>query len=189
MSEQIVEVKPRITKSENGRAVEITMPDGTVKYKCQYCGKWILKDENIELESGDYCRHLRESGYDDTALAVLRAERTVAEPPEGWIKTALFKGICRKNSIPISAVVRSFGGDRGLSEPLHPKFRFIYCGKARYVDGWCATKEGLNFLRSVSRSPSSMAVENAMTSEPVVKGKGHKSVKPVDELAEELMSE
>jgi len=135
----------------------VTLPDGTVKYKCQYCGKWITKDDNIEQESGDYCRHLRENGLDTPELMGIRRDKTVTEVPSDefgeFMKTANLHRVCVKNEIPVSAMVRAFGGDRGLSQPLHPKFQYVYVGRARYVSSWCGTAEGLNFLRSVARTP------------------------------------
>ena len=134
----------------NGKVVTKTDADGNTKYKCQYCGKCLSREESLENESGDYCHHLREQGMDTSYLKEHRQRLTVADVPEGYIKLASLDRICKKEGIPISRMVRAIGGDRALSEPIREEFRPIYVGNARYVDGWCASEEGLDFLRNLS---------------------------------------
>jgi len=124
--------------------------DGVTKYKCQYCGKWITADTSIEHEAGSYCENLRERGLDSMTLAEIKASKTVAELEGGeseWVKTAVLHKLCNKHDIPISRMVKAFGGDRGIEPAARPEFEFVYSGRARYVRAWCATKEGLDFLK------------------------------------------
>lgn len=128
----------------------IVKVNGVEKYKCQHCGKWITREEAVEEEQGDYCKHLREDlGYTTMTLAEHRRKMTVDSVPDGWVKVASLHNICERENVPVSAMVRAFGGDRCLLPPLHPKFQIVYCGNARWLDPWCASKEGLDFLRSL----------------------------------------
>ena len=124
--------------------------NGTEKYKCQYCGKWITADTSIEHEAGSYCDNLRERGMDSMTLAEIKASKTVAELEGGeseWVKTAVLHKLCNKHDIPVSRMVKAFGNDRGIDPVARPEFTFVYCGRARYVRAWCATAEGLAFLK------------------------------------------
>jgi len=124
--------------------------NGEEKYKCQHCGKWINREEAVAEEQGDYCKHLREDlGFTTVTLAEHRRTMTVANPPDGWIKVASLHKICVREGIPVSAMVRAFGGDRAIDPPLHPKFKVTYSGNSRWLDPWCASPDGLNFLRSL----------------------------------------
>jgi hypothetical protein len=137
--------------------------DGVVKYKCQFCGKWIVKDENISAESGDYCRHLRgELGMDDAALAAHRASMTRPSVPEGWVKVAQVDRRCKKEGIPISALVKAFGGDRCIDPPLRPEFQIVYVGNARWMDGWTLGDDSMKFLKSVSREGKKSKTQDAL---------------------------
>ena len=154
-----VQVKPQVTppalqtpkvKSAKSAAPKVAPPIPDGKFKCQHCGKWILREEAVAEEQGDYCKHIREDlGYTTLTLAEHRKSMTVVDPPTGWIKVASMGKICEREGIPVSTLVRAFGNDRSLNPPLHPKFQVVYCGNSRWLDPWCATPDGLNFLRSL----------------------------------------
>jgi len=166
-----------------GKPVEIKSKDGKTLYKCQYCGKYVNAEDSIENEAGSYCEHLREEGYDEVALAKVRSGKTVDKVPvdengKEWVKIAVVHRLCDKHNIPISRLVKAFGGDRGLDPVLHPAFAFVYVGRARYISPWCATTEGLAFLKTLGQSGSPNP--EAKTTKPV------KSVKPATKVEEAL---
>ena len=125
--------------------------------KCQHCGKKVTREEAVELESGSYCQHLRDAGYTTESLTAHRVAMTVDEIPEtngeSWVKVAALHKKLQREGIPVARMVRAFGGDRSLDGPLHPKFKVVYVGKARYLDPWCASPEGLEYLRGLGESP------------------------------------
>lgn len=111
---------------------------------CKYCGKSVRLDEEDGEERGDRCKHVREElGMDETALVELRKSMSAEVPPEGWIKVAVLDKVCKRQGVPVSRMVKAIGGDRGLEPPLNEKFRVLYVHGVRYVDGYCATSEGL----------------------------------------------
>lgn len=133
------------------------MTEQEVKVKCQYCGKFISNDDSIEHEAGGYCHSLREQGWDSVRLTEHRASMTVSEVPttkagEPWIKVAALDRKLKKMGVPISRMVRAMGGDRSIDPPLHPKFKPVYVGRARYLDPWCASAEGIEFLKGLANS-------------------------------------
>lgn len=171
-----------------GRVVQIKMEDGQVKYKCQFCGKWLIAEESIDMDSGHYCHELREQGLDDVALAELRANRTVEEVPivtkgtfkgKSWIKTAALHKICTSKSIPVARMVRAMGGDRGIKPPLRDEYNFVYCGKARWVHPWCASDEGLSWLRGLGKE-SEIPLKEVKAGTTRKRTRTRKSVKPKD---------
>lgn len=133
----------------------VTEKDGTKKYKCQYCGKWIKADTWEEAMAGDYCQKLREErGFDELALTELRKSMSADEVPVSkdgreYVKVAVLNKICRREGIPVSRMVKAFGGDRCPDGPMHEKFQPIYVGRARYLHPDCAGEWGLNFMRSI----------------------------------------
>ena len=135
--------------------------DGTKKFKCQYCGKWIKADTWDEAMAGDYCHQLREErGFDDASLAELRASMTVEDVPDSedgrpYVKVAVLNKICRREGIPISRMVNAFGKDRSIDGPMHPKFQIVFVGRARYLHPDCAEEWGLNFMRNMTGGRSS----------------------------------
>ena len=153
--EQVVEESTAQKSDNNGGTVTKVFEtkvdiNGVEKYKCQYCGKWVTTETSIENEAGHYCEQLRERGLDTLTLAEIKASKTVAELEGGeqaWVKTAVLHRLCNKHDIPVSRMVKAFGGDRGIESVARPEFQFVYCGRARYVRAWCATKEGLDFLK------------------------------------------
>jgi hypothetical protein len=119
--------------------------------KCLDCGKTLVRDVCVEREEGDLCAHYREKYGEGMKehFAAVKATISATEVPLNWIKVAALHKICERNGIPVSRMVNAFGKDRGLSEPLHPKFKPLYVGNARWLDPWCASKEGLDFLRNM----------------------------------------
>jgi hypothetical protein len=160
------------------------MVEITDKVKCRHCGKYISREEDLNSESGSYCRHLRETGWDDQALKEYRLTWTrpeipVSEDGKPYIKVAALDKMLKKLGIPVIRMVKAMGGDRSLEGPRHPKFQPFYVGRARYIHPWCASPEGLDYLKG---SGSKDSVEAPA-------GKTRKSVKApaeVQELAEVL---
>jgi len=167
VAEAIAEVTAKDNRSEERKTV-VTNADGTMKYKCQYCGKFVSFDSWSEFEAGDYCHQIRdEQGWSEASLmehrkAMSSDQVPVTDDGREYIKIANLGRVCRKEGIPISRLVRAFGGDRTLNGALHPKFEPIYVGKARYVHPDCGTKWGLDFMRAMSGGRSNGTAEAAI---------------------------
>jgi hypothetical protein len=149
----------------------VTDADGNKKYKCQYCGKWIKFASWEEAMAGDYCQQLRDKkGWNDESLREHRLSMSADEVPvledgRSYVKVAVLHKICVKNSIPVSRMVKAFGGDRSPDGPLHPKFQVVYVGRARWLHPDCAEEWGFNFMRTLTggRSTAQTEVENALS--------------------------
>jgi hypothetical protein len=147
--------------------------DGTKKYKCQYCGKWIKADTWEEAMAGDYCHQLREKrGFDDASLAEHRASMSADDVPTSkdgreYVKVAVLNKICRREGIPVSRMVKAFGGDRSIDGPMHEKFTPVYVGRARYLHPDCAEEWGLNFMRNIPGGRASNGKTNSKEQEEV----------------------
>ena len=152
--------------------------------KCQHCGKKVTREEAVELESGSYCQHLRDAGYTTESLAAHRASLTVEEIPDGWIKVAALHKKLQKEGIPVARMVRAFGGDRALDGPLHPKFKVVYVGRARYLDPWCASSEGLEYLRGLGSTKAVPTTDGKSAKAKKVR----RTVKPKDKIEEALLA-
>ena len=139
-----------LTEAQAAKVAEIRQAGGKVEItKCQRCGKTLVRDLCVEREEGDLCSHYYdELGMTKDDLATERAKRTIKEVPQGWIKTRQLHRICESHSIPVSRMVKAMGTDRGMGPLLDPRFEFKYVGNARYVDGWCASEEGLALLKA-----------------------------------------
>lgn len=135
---------------EAGDEVPITTAEIVVngKVKCRHCGKTLTRETSLEEERGDYCSHLRESGWDDKSLTKHRASMTQDGVPEDYIKVAVLDKICKRKGIPINRMVAAIGGDRCLegTSPLDARYTPVYSGRNRYVDKFCATNEGLAMI-------------------------------------------
>ena len=78
-------------------------------------------------------RTYRNSDWTEEQVQARKAELTLTEVPEGWVKVSEVGAKCRVEGIPVSKFVRAFGGDRGMSPPVDPVFAFRYIGRTRYV--------------------------------------------------------
>lgn len=144
---EIVKDLTNLTDAQKKQVSEIRQQGGEVEVtKCRFCGKILIRDKSIEQEAGDLCEKLHEK-YSSEALMQHRATMTVAKVPEGFIKVSELHKICEREGIPVNRMVVAIGRDRGLSDPIHPKFKPVYFGNTRYLDPWCATKEGLAMIR------------------------------------------
>lgn len=138
-----------LTEAQTKKVREIKAQGGEAEVtKCRFCGKILIRDKSIEQEAGDLCEKLHEQ-FTNEQLMEHRGTMTATAVPEGWIKVSELHKICEREGIPVNRMVNAFGRDRGLGAPLHPKFRVLYVGRARYLDPWCASKEGLDFLRGI----------------------------------------
>ena len=90
-------------------------------------------------------RTYRNDDWTEEQVKARRAELTREEAPEGYVKVSEVDAACRAAGIPVSKLVRAFGGDRGMSAPAHPLFAFVYVGRTRYLPGNVLT-EGLEML-------------------------------------------
>jgi hypothetical protein len=146
--------KPKAADRSEERKTVVTGTDGVKKYKCQYCGKWIKFDSWEEFEAGDYCHQLREEkGFTDATLAEHRASMSADEVPvtsdgREYIKVASLDRMLKQKGIPVSRMVKAFGGDRTIDGPMHPKFQPVYVGRARYLHPDCGEQWGLDYLQN-----------------------------------------
>lgn len=91
-------------------------------------------------------RTYRNDDWTEAEVKARRAELTVEEAPDGWVKISEVSNACREAGIPVSKFVRAFGGDRGMGAPADPVFTFVYVGRTRYVSGEVLTK-GMKLLQ------------------------------------------
>jgi hypothetical protein len=111
---------------------------------CSVCGKPLTDPESVKAGIGPLCRA---KGWTKEMWQAKMAELKSDTVPEGFVKLSEVADLCRKENIPVSRLVRAVGGDRGMEEPAHPKFKVMYVGRARYLDPWVVTEEGLNLMR------------------------------------------
>lgn len=156
-----VKTKAKTADRSEERKTVVVSADGTKKYRCQYCGKWIKFETWDEFEAGDYCHQLREDrGFTDVTLAEHRQGMSADEVPttkdgREFIKVAVLDRKLKKLGIPVSRMVNAMGRDRCIDGPLHPKFQPVYVGRARYLHPDCGEEWGLDFMRSLSGGRSS----------------------------------
>ena len=169
-----VETVAEIVEADRRATLTRTMEDGTLRFKCQYCGKWIGAESFEEFMAGSYCHQLRdEQGWTEGALREHRANTSSTDVPlaaagRAYIKVAALDRLCKREGISISRLVKAFGGDRTINGALHPKFQPVYVGRARYLHPDCMEEWGLNFLRTMggresNGSPEQAAVESALS--------------------------
>lgn len=166
---EIVKDLTKLTDAQKKQVREIRQQGGEVEVtKCRFCGKFLIRDKSIEQEAGDLCEQLHQQ-YTSEQLMAHRATMTVAKAPEGFIKVSELHKICEREGIPVNRMVTAIGRDRGLSAPIHPKFKPIYVGNTRYLDPWCATKEGLAVIRGVKPTKDEKAKAEVAALEAAVK--------------------
>jgi hypothetical protein len=160
-----------LSESQQAKVVEIKQAGGQAEVtKCRFCGKYLIRDKSVEQEAGDYCEHLREDlGYTTETLMAHRATMSAPTAPEGYIKVADLHKICEAAGIPVNRMVNAIGRDRGLSAPIDPRFRPVYVKGTRWVDGWCATKEGLAMIAGVRPTKDQKAQAEVKQLEEAVK--------------------
>lgn len=147
---QIVTNLDELTESQTKKVQEIKAQGGVAEVtKCRFCGKILIRDKSIEQEAGDLCERLHEK-YSSEELMAHRGTMSGTVVPEGWIKVSDLHKICEANGIPVNRMVNAIGRDRGLSEPIDPRFRPLYVGRNRWLDPWCASKEGLAMIRGTN---------------------------------------
>ena len=111
---------------------------------CSVCGKPLSDPESVKAGIGPLCRA---KGWTKEMWQAKMAELKSDTVPEGFVKLSEVADLCRKENTPVSRLVRAVGGDRGMEEPAHPKFKVMYVGRARYLDPWVTSEEGLNLMR------------------------------------------
>jgi len=97
---------------------------------CKICGKPISDPVSLKAGVGPLCRS---RNMTKEQLAAKRQELTVEEPPAGWITVAEASNWCRSEGIPVSRLVRAFGGDRCDKPPVNPDFKLVYSGRSRWI--------------------------------------------------------
>lgn len=137
-----------LSEAQQEKAKNIKASGGTLEVtKCQWCGKFLVRDTSLEHEAGDRCYDLHVNrGLTTVDLQGQRKTQTLPEVPEGWVKTSVIHKMLEKRGIPVSRMVKAFGGDRGDGPLLDPRWEFHFIGNARYVDGWCASEESFKML-------------------------------------------
>ena len=168
---EVVTNLAELTENQRAKVVEIKQAGGQAEVtKCRFCGKILIRDKSVEQEAGDYCEHLREDlGYTTETLMAHRATMSAPTVPEGWIKVSDLHKICETNGIPVNRMVTAIGRDRGLSAPIDPRFKPLYVNGKRYLDPWCATKEGLAMIAGVRPTKDQKAQAEVKALEDAVK--------------------
>lgn len=142
-------------ETDSSGRVWVTFSDGTQKYCCKHCGKWILRDTAIEAGEGDWCEHVHdELGLTAADLANHRKEFSVEQVPGDYIKLATLDKICKRAGVPICRMVDAIGGDRvavalvdkSKRNEIHEWFRVVYVGSVRWIPQESATEAGLKLI-------------------------------------------
>lgn len=102
--------------------------------------------EATEQKEASKRRTYRNDEWTEEEVKARRAELTVEEAPDGWVKVSEVGNACREQGVAVSKFVRAFGGDRGMAPPADPVFAFVYVGRTRYVSGAALTK-GMKLLQ------------------------------------------
>lgn len=166
---EVVTDLSQLSESQLQKVTEIKQAGGTAEVtKCQYCGKYLIRDKSIEQEAGDLCASLHEN-YTSEELMAHRGTMSAPEAPAGYIKVADLHKICEANGIPVNRMVNAIGRDRGLTPPIDPRFRPVYVKNVRYVDGWAATKEGLAMIAGTKPTKDQKAKAEVAALEEAVK--------------------
>lgn len=101
--------------------------------------------DQVEPKEKSTRRTYRDDDWTEEEVQARRAELTVEEAPEGWVKVSDVGVACVDAGIAKSKLVRAFGGDRGMNQPAHPVFAFVYVGRTRWMSGEVLTT-GLELL-------------------------------------------
>lgn len=136
----------QLTEAQLQKVQEIKQAGGQAEVtRCRFCGKTLVRDKSIDQEAGDLCEHLHER-FTPEELMAHRGTMSAPTAPEGYIKVAQLHQICEANGIPVNRMVTAIGRDRSLEPPIDPRFRPVYVKGVRWVDPWCASKEGLAMI-------------------------------------------
>ena len=108
----------------------------------------------VKIKKVSNRRKYRIDSWTDEQVAARLKELQVPSVPEGWLKFSEVGAILREQKLPVSALVKASGGDRGMNPPLDPAFAIVYVGKTRYITPDVLTK-GLALLRdpNFARTP------------------------------------
>jgi hypothetical protein len=79
-------------------------------------------------------RKYRNDEWTDEQVQARKAELTVEEIPEGWVKLADVAARYQlEDGVTVSRLVAATGGDRCMNDPIHPDYRVVYVGRTRYM--------------------------------------------------------
>ena len=142
-------------------ASKVVVPETEV-VKCRGCGKTLSSAEAIKAGVGGLCAQHDANGLDAQALQAHRLSMTVNTAPDGFIKLAVLDKLVKAKratmpGLTITRMVNAIGKDRGLVPPLHEIARPVYLPNGhRWVNGWLATKPGLEAIRTgdFSKAPT-----------------------------------
>lgn len=79
-----------------------------------------------------------------------------------FIKVAAVHVYLAKQAIPISLLVRAFGGDKCLMPALNPYWQPYYVGKTRYLHPLCGTLHGIAQLKAMAAGKAIPAMPKAL---------------------------
>jgi hypothetical protein len=128
------------------------------KNVCEVCGKTLTRESSVEGAHGAYCASLLARGLTRARRVEIVQDLTREEVPvvedgpfagQAYVKVAALHKTLQREGIPVNRMVRAFGGDGVVNEPLHPLFTPVYCGNSRWLHPWCASPEGKKFLREL----------------------------------------
>jgi hypothetical protein len=111
--------------------------------KCAYCGKTLINGT-----CGKLCAMRIDKGETPETRKIALKNLQLAQPPANWCKIAQIGRLCENANIPVSRLVRSFGGDtpNGTYNATPAIMGVIYVGKTRYCNPFWATKTGLQVI-------------------------------------------
>jgi hypothetical protein len=110
---------------------------------CQYCGKTLLNGN-----CGVLCQTRIDKGETPETRKIALLRVSLPNPPANWCKIATIGRLCETANIPVSRLVKCFGGDtpNGTYNATPAIMGVIYCGKTRYCNPFWSTKAGLQVI-------------------------------------------
>lgn len=176
--------KPARKAASGGKAAKATRSSVT----CNVCGKHLLAGTSLVRGIGPTCisqvlSHLPAgtnpltvaqsaltaaiSAVKGTPVAQYAHSRVAGSIPAtsygtSHIKVATVHLYLKAAGVPISLLVRAFGGDKCLMPALNPYWQPTYVGKTRYLHPLCGTVHGIAQLKAMAQGKTIPAMPKAL---------------------------
>jgi hypothetical protein len=135
-------------QAQTSASASTTAQAQTQKPVCAVCGK-PLAMRNAGKTCGALCANRLANGQTAQVCASAKAAFSMATVPTGYVSlTGIVNPACKAAFVPISHLVKFTGGDRVMGQIPHAVCVPVYVNGTRYVNGWLATKAGLQALQT-----------------------------------------
>jgi hypothetical protein len=113
---------------------------------CRICGKPLTNAESVASGIGPIC-----DGKDPKVIAQRMEELSQDAIPQDYVPLSRLVQAANERDIATSRVVRAFGGDRGLEDPIDPVFALVYVQGRRYVHKDALLVKNLTLIANLPR--------------------------------------